>query len=454
MELKEKVKELLLSHNLLEEGEKVIVGFSGGADSLTLLDILKELAYPVHAFHLNHLLRGEESFRDEEKVREYCHEKGIPLTVVRKDVRRLKKKGESLEEAGRRIRWEELKKLARALKVNKVALAHHLDDQVETVIFRLLRGTGPGGLGGMRIRSYFSPGIWVIRPLLPFPRQEIIRYVREKRLQPTEDSTNFDLRFPRNRIRHRIIPLLEEINPRFREKVYTLSLLLQEDEDFFQEKVRKMVEKWEKGGEFIFPLEEFKNLPFSLKFRVLREMLIRMGEEEVNLSRLQEIEKELSSPRPNIIISGKNLEIRKEYQRVIFSPPSGGKFSYYYTLNPPGEIEIPEAGVRIISSFLSHASIPAPPTEAYLDTRDLSFPLTIRNRKPGDRFHPLGSPGIKKLKDFFMEKKVPLKERDRIPLVISGKDIVWVAGWEIDHRYRVREDTDKILHLRMEKIAL
>ncbi len=380
MELEEKVEKFIRENKLFQPGERVLVGFSGGPDSLCLLWLLKNLPLnlKVFAFHLNHLLRGEEAYRDEKKVRKFCQNHSIPLTVIRRDIKKLRKKGESLEEASRRIRWEEMIKVSKEKNIAKIALGHQLDDQVETVIFRLVKGTGPGGLGGMRARTIVEEGIEIVRPLLNITRKEIENYLSAKGLLPVIDSSNFDLRIPRNRIRHRVIPELEKINPKLREKIYSLTLLLQADEDYFLNKIKEITQRYKEGNKFVLPIKECQLLPSPLRYRLWKFILEEFEKKEVTLSKLKEIEKLLQSSKPNIITNYKNFQIIKEYSRLIFTPTPIRMISYSYTLQTPGEIIIKETGDKIISEIIHGNSFKvSSPKEAYLVVRGLKFPLII-----------------------------------------------------------------------------
>ncbi len=448
--LREKVLRVVQSYNLVGKGEKVLVGVSGGGDSLALLHILLHLPLNlgIYVFHLNHLLREDESSRDEKKVQEICGKLSLPLFLERRNILKERKKGESVEEAARRIRFTLLEEIAKKEKIKKIALGHHLDDQVETFLFRLLKGTSLHGLSVMRIKS-FRQGLEIIRPLLPFPRKEIELYLEKEGLSPVQDSSNFNLDIPRNFIRHKVIPLLSEINPRFREKIYSLIRIIQSDEGYFASLVSNLIRDYSREEEIIIPLQEIASFPLSLRYRLVKEIFSRLGEEQVSLGRIEEVEKMIISPRPNLEKKFTLLQVRKEYEKMVFGPfREEEKSSYKYTLPCPGEVYIPEIEKRIKAEFSSKEEVEYTHNyRVFLDAGRMKFPLVVRNRRPGDRFYPLGSPGRKKLKDFFIEKKILLRERDRIPLVISGEEIIWVAGIEISHLFRIQKGTSRIISL-------
>ena len=455
-DLKKRVLNIVQKHNLIEKEEKILVGFSGGGDSLALLHILLSLPLnlKIFAFHLNHLLRGEESFRDEKKVKEICNEFSLPLFLERRDILKERKKGESLEEAARRVRFKVMGEIAKKERIRKIALGHHLDDQVETFLFRLLKGTSLSGLSVMRLRSY-RENLEIIRPLLPFPRREIEIYLEKESLLPIQDSSNFDLKIPRNFIRHKVIPLLEEVNPHFREKIYSLTQLIQNEEDYFSSLVSGLIKDYSREEKIIIPLKEISSFPFSVLYRLIKEIFSKAGEEKVSLGRIEEVKKVICSPRPNLVKKFTCLQLLKDYDRIIFSPlQKEEKISYEYLLSCPGEVYIPEIKGKIKAGFSSKEDVDFSNNyKVFLDARRINFPLVVRTRKPGDRFYPLGSPGRKKLKDFFIEKKIPLKKRDSIPLVLSGEEIIWVVGIEISHLFRVKKDTSRIVSLTFENVG-
>ncbi len=453
--LEEKVFDFIKSHSLFDNKEKVLVGFSGGGDSLALLHILINLPLnlEVYVFHLNHLLRGEESFRDEERVKEICKKFSLPLFLERRDILKEKRKNESLEEAARRIRFKVLTNIAKGEKIEKIVLGHQLDDQIETFLFRLLKGTSLKGLSGIHVKSE-RDGVEIIRPLLPFSRKEIDSYLAEKNLSSVEDSSNFNLKIPRNFIRHKILPLMEKINPNFKGSIFLITELLKDDEKYFSHLISSFIKEHYHKNEIVIPMEKLLNLPKSILYRLIKEIFHSFGEKPITFGKIEEVEKIINSARPNIFKDFLKIKVIREYDKLTFKKKGKEKkISYNYLLQCPGKIYIPEIRGEIESRPSSREDINfSNPYKVFLNAENMKFPLIVRTRKNGDRFHPLGLKKEKKLKDFLIDKKIPIKERNSLPLILSNEKIAWIVGIEISEVFKIDENTSKIISLTFKKL--
>lgn len=488
--LYQSVKKIILQEELIKKDDLVVVAVSGGADSLSLLVLLNmlrkeaHLPFSLHVAYLDHGLRGENAVRESRFVRLEAKKLGLPCTVGRVKAGEYKKKWNlSLEDAARRLRYSFLQQLALKLKADSIALGHNRDDQVETLLLNFLRGSGPDGLSGMSFRREAGEnGVPLIRPLLNSSRKDIERFCRDRGLRPCFDETNLDPRYLRNKIRREVLPYLEKnVNPNLRAGLFRLSRLLALDKDFWglvaEDRLAASILE-EKPGRLVLDRESLAGEHEALQGRMLRLAVSRLlGSipREADYSRtraaLALINKE--KPRGVVLFPG-GMEVSRSYQKVILQRVFSGKNrnpkKFFPVLLPvPGEVSAGPEGIIFRAKLSSPADLVWPPDgkkEAYLDfdrVLELSLSkrlqsggdkdaaaLIIRTRKPGDRFYPLGSPGKKKLKDYFIDRKISWEIRDLIPLVIAGDEIIWVAGTQISHLCRITKDTKRAVVLSLE----
>lgn len=421
-------------HDLFRKGEKVVVAVSGGADSVALLDILasmKEYRLCLVVAHLNHRLRGAESDGDEAFVRDLAARYGIPCEVAGEDVLALSRARKlSLEEAGRLARYRFFDSLAEKYAASAIALAHHADDQAETVLMRLLRGAGGGGLAGMAPKS----GHYV-RPLLHVCRSAIERHLAARGLSFRTDSSNRDTAFLRNRIRHELLPLLTSYNPSISGRLADTGEILASDEAFLaqiaEERFASLASM--KGEELSLPLEGLVGEPRALVLRILRRAILGVKGDLRALAyrHIAAVERLLSTPKAHAALSlPGGVVARKSYGAVRFTASAMESFAPYdVMIEGPGTYPLPGGYELAVEPAL-------PPSEwsrdeklvAFIDRHAAPFPWTVRTFRPGDRIRPLGVGGTKKVKDLFIDRKVPLDERRRIPLLFAGMTLLWVAG--------------------------
>ncbi|PTX55255.1 tRNA(Ile)-lysidine synthase [Melghirimyces profundicolus] len=450
-------------HRLLPEGAKVAVGVSGGVDSTALLHALHRLAprygWRVYAIHVNHGLRGEESEGDARYVRGRCEEWRIPFRLERVDVKgELEKNGGNPQSVARKLRYEAFHRAARAFGADHLALAHQADDQVETLLMRLLRGTGPSGLAGIPLVREWD-NIRVVRPLLEIRRSEVEDYCAAHGLKPRLDSSNRDSRYTRNRIRHDLIPELKSYNPRFENALLQLAKVAADEEDHWRELVEKGAERviLHRGdGETVMDVTSLLELDVALQRRVIKLILNCLVEEDENdgvtLDSVERIRRLAARPGPSstVPLFGEH-RAEREYQRlrILKSSPevkSGTVPSPGTTFLPvPGEIHFPAGRLR--SRVESRWIYPPDDRRAVFDLDRLETPLSVRTRRPGDRIRPLGLDGTKKVKEIMIDAKVPRRLRDGIPLVLSGEETIWVPGLARSDAALVTEETRRFLYL-------
>jgi tRNA(Ile)-lysidine synthase len=470
-------------YDLIRKAETVLCAVSGGPDSVALLTILKEinemqdLGWKIHIAHFNHGLRGKEADADEAFVKSLAEKLQLPFHRGAADVKALRKaEGLSLEEAARKARHAWLRETALGLgaadKGLKIALGHNLDDQAETILHRIIRGTGLRGLKGMAPIRRLSKkhDLYAVRPLIEVEREEIESFLKDRQLEFRTDATNADVSLTRNRLRRKLIPMIEkEFNPRVKTALVKLGqtagsfyLLLREIADEVYENTKML------GGEdeVCLSVEEFAKLPPAIQTLIIdkavRAVLGTLPHlnfehylEIISLCGDQGYAKAIRLP--------KGLEARREsYVLKIYRPkeaPPPLRFAGQ-KLKVPGSTVIRKLNIRIDAEVLEGKIIGLKDyirnkdyTEEILDLDKIEGPLTVRVRKMGDTFNPLGARGRTKLKKFFIDAKVPKTMRDRVPLVSDKSRILWVVGYRLADDVRITDDTKKVLKLKVSRMS-
>lgn len=462
----EKVKKTLERFQMLAAGDKVLVGVSGGPDSLALLHILwrlrEELDLELMVAHLDHMLRGEEAYQDALHVEKIASFLGIPAVIERVDVAAYQAEhGGSLEAAAREVRYNLFIKAAQKGRCQKIALGHNLDDQAETVLMRLLRGTGLAGLGGIPpVRPL--EGMDIIRPLIEVSRAEILAYCREEGLEPRWDWTNEEPIYLRNKIRLELLPWLEaEFNPNLRQLLASNALLWREENEYLDQEAKKCYDRIiTKTGEkrVCLQLDRLQGLSPVLLRRILRRAIIVVKGDGVDLQQvhLQAAAELVQKGRVGARLSlPGGVEIRRTYREVVVQEDGQeADLSFCYPLPVPGEVFVPAAGMRLKARVVDGrelgSHLKGSRMRGFFTWDGSSEPLFVRSRRPGDRFYPRGLGGSKKLKDFFIDAKIPRDQRDRIPLLTAGKEIMWVVGWRQDERFVAKPETKQVLVVETE----
>jgi tRNA(Ile)-lysidine synthase len=474
-------------------GASLVVGVSGGADSLCLLGVLHALsrvASPVApgrliVAHLDHGLRGEDGQRDAAWVAEFAQSLGLPCILDAKDVRELARRDHrSLEDAARRARYSFLRLVAVAEDAERICVGHTRDDQAETVIMRLLRGSGVEGLAGMRPLQ----GV-IARPLLGLYRPETEAYCAAKGWQPLHDHSNDDLTFTRNRIRHELLPILTRYNPHLMSTLSNNASLIASDDDYLEDATSaawRSVPVEESVGRASVALVPLLDLPPALRHRGLRRIVERLtaGEHVPEARHLLALDAllarrvaGLSLDLPGhlrVSISYDALHITQQTSVPALPTPAACN----QPLAVPGEVDLPRSGWKVRAWITDRpagleAANPAPPPawqpfprtgtradlgkaelRAYLDADLAGEPLSVRTWAPGDRFQPLGMERTKKLQDYFADAKVPRELRSHVPLVVGPRHILWIGGQRIDERARISPATRRVLVLQLEPLVV
>ncbi len=466
--LPKRVLRFIQEHGLVTVNEPLIVGVSGGPDSVCLLHILaglrRTLGIKLHVAHLNHLLRGAESDADAEYVSRIAHDLGIAATIERRDVKAYQREHRlSLEEAAREVRYAFYSQVAASLSTGTVAVGHTADDQIETILMHLVRGTGLAGLRGMQPLSTWSlpdgTHLRVARPLLDVRREETEAYCAARGLSPRSDSSNYWPNQLRNQVRSQLIPLLREYNPDIEEALLRTARAADADLAYIDEEVAHL---WgqaarERPDGIAIDRSEFSSLHPALKRHLIRSALQRLlGDlQDVESVHIESLLEAMSKPAGKRLSLPRGLAFHGDYGHGLITakgdvacplPALEGE----HRLNIPGETEF--CGWRVSTSILDHrpAENEEEELKAHLDLDVAGQELTVRGRRRGERFQPLGMESPKKLQDFMVDARIPRPWRDRVPLVCSPQHILWVVGWRIDHRARVTPSTERVLYLEFE----
>lgn len=442
--------ENIKKYSLIDSKDTIIVGTSGGPDSVALVYLLAKIrdSYKLNIVlaHLNHLHRKEAEL-DEKLVADLANNMGFDFRIKHASMDDYAKKQKiSPEDAGRRLRYEFFDEIAKNFESPKIATAHIKDDQAETVLMRMIRGTGAEGLAAMDFKNRN-----IIRPLLNFEKSELLAYLHENNINYATDQTNFESDYTRNYIRNEIFPKMEEINPNVIDSFYKLSQLVRDDIEIIDsliEEIFASLATIKPDKSISYDRESFENQTNPIKAKLIRQGIFKIKGEV----------KDISKDNIDKFISLSKLDTGKEIIKddLIFI-----KNYEDYRLEAIKENKSTDEVVDLLANdqvnFLS-ATIKASLVEkkaeknkniAYFDYDKLSFPLKIRSRRNGDSFYPLGLGHRKKLKDFFIDEKVDRNLRDQIPLVLSNDQIIWISGFRQSEDYQVDSKTKKILKIEV-----
>ena len=486
-----RIADTVARYEMWTRGECIVLGVSGGPDSLCMLHVLRALAaeqgISLHVGHLDHGIRGAEAEADVRFVAHLCEDWGVPCTISRADVPALAQARRlAIEEAARQARYAFLGELARSLDSHAVAVAHHADDQVETVLMHLLRGAGLAGLRGMRPVSWMDDlrlgeetlppagepreRIRLLRPLLYIWRAEIETYCEEQGLRPRFDRSNLDRTYYRNRLRHELIPYLESYNPNIRRLLQRTAEALAGDYEVVRSLIRETwirVVRQETDEAIIFDLAALRALPAGLQRSLLREAVhrLRFSLRNINWVHIDDAVRVLQHGQVGAMATlPRGLMLRLDYEVAIVAGEDyelpleeWPRVQQPIAVPLQGETPLPDGHWLLRTTLWGRAALAenwATNTNsyrAYLDATRLAAPLALRPRRAGDWFLPLGLGRRQKVADLMINRKVPQHERDTWPLLVCGEDVVWIVGLHLDARYAVCDDTQRVLIVEMVK---
>lgn len=451
----------------------IVIAFSGGMDSVCLLNLFWKYNKNLIVAHFNHSLR-DTAERDEIFSRKTAQELKLPFVTEKADVTSYaNEKRLSIEEAARKLRYEFLYRVAQGYGSEYIAVGHHADDQVETVFMHLFRGSGLSGLSGMReisIIHEFSPHVKIIRPLLTFWRTEIEKYCEEKKLSFVVDETNALNIYQRNRLRNETIPALNQLYNKLNQRILNMAEIIQKEDDFFDDQTSRILDlvcdRIEK--DFIqLNKKELSKQPLAIQRRLIRKVAIILKPDlrDLSFENVENLLQFVSVEKPGEIDLQENLYSIIDNDEIIIADK---KSRWIDTLYPQvyEEFRVNADQIRIFEfpsnwylelDFCTKTEINTlnqeSPYQAYFDAEKIGLFIFIRNRIPGDKFQPLGmTNGTMKISDFFVNFKLLKVARDHWPLILnSKKKIAWVPGFRQDHAFRVTDQTSKIMKMSMRR---
>ncbi|GCL74543.1 tRNA lysidine(34) synthetase TilS [Paenibacillus sp. JMULE4] len=442
--LSAKIERYIRDETLIEPGDGVVVAVSGGPDSVALLHLLFALSdrygWRLVVAHVNHGFRGLESDREAELVSELAQRLGLPLASTYIDMPRyIEETGLNTQAAAREKRYAFLLDTAVRYQARRIALAHHADDQAETVMMRMLRGTGPSGLAGIPIRRKEKNDVELIRPLLRIYKSELLHYCSAQGLPYCTDSSNLQTKYFRNQIRLDVLPFLSRYNDQLPSALNRLAEMMAGEDDYLEAETLRLYKAHvsRKNDAWFWSAEWFSGVHVALQRRLIKLILSYLASdpESIDFLKIEQMRIAALSKQPTNFrrVIGQNITLSREYDQIAVHTMVLSPLPYVYEIkkNQP-ELLIPETGVRAEFRWLIGTTEKPQTRDMYsacFDVDELAFPVIFRSRRPGDRMRPLGLNGSKKVKDMFIDGKLPLSLREKIPIVTDAKGrILWLPG--------------------------
>jgi tRNA(Ile)-lysidine synthase len=455
-----KVLNTIEKYKLLDKGDCIVVALSGGSDSTALLVALAQIAsllnFSIIVAHYNHGLRGTHSDEDEKYSQELAGKFGVVFVSEKMDFK-LRQKGVSPEDFYRQQRYQFLNKVAEDYKAQKIALGHNIQDQAETVLLNLLRGSGLEGLKGilpMREGKF-------IRPLIEVTRDEIIAFLSEAGISYCSDSSNDSNIYLRNKIRSQLIPYLKEkFNPKIVENLAQMAEILRQDDDYICNSVKQSLESTyiqNQPDEISLNIEYLKGLAPSIRSRLLKKILENLSPEKngfsfTNIKALEMLALAAESGKRISLPLG--IEAKREYDHLILTLDNASlrQVDYEYQANIPGIIHVKEINRTISVEKITRDKMDLQSkNKIYLDLDKIQQPIVLRNRRDGDSFQPLGMKGKQKIKSLFINQKIPRDKRNEVMLLIDQDSVIWIENMHLSERVKISPQTKNILCLEIIK---
>lgn len=434
-----KVEQFIKKHELIQKNSRVVVGVSGGPDSIALLHYLwskkKEWQLHIIVAHVNHMFRGKESKEDYEYVERFSNQLGLTFEGADIDVASYQKKHKlSAQTAARICRYDFFADVVRKYNANYLALAHHGDDQIETMLMRLVRGSTTKGLAGIQAKRKFAGECAIIRPFLCIAKEEIEAYCAKHHLIPRIDYTNEKDDYVRNRFRHYVLPFLKQENPKVHERFQHTSEMLRQDEEYLMELSREKLKQailHKTEERIVISVQSLIELPLPLQRRAIQiilKCLLPTKENTLTSIHIESVRLLLISQHPSGQLNlPENVKVMRSYDECHFYiQKKQAKETFHHELPIPGEVTL-SSGWIIRATFMTNEQLAKDEHLFILKPEDIKQPLIVRSRLPGDRMKVKGMNGTKKLKDIFIDEKIPLDKRDSWPVVTdSTGEIIWL----------------------------
>lgn len=462
-DIKERFLKYIEDNSLINKDDGIVIGLSGGPDSVCLLHLLcsvkEELNLKLAAAHINHMIRGEEADGDEEYSRQLCEKFDVDFFALRKDVEGYaKEKGMSSETAGRKVRYDFFNEVLKKKGYSKIATAHNANDQAETILLRIMRGTGLDGLAGIPVKRENK----YIRPILFMKREEVEEYCKKNNLEPRIDATNLEKLYSRNKVRLDIIPYMKEnFNKDVVEAINRMALLLQDDNKFIVEEVNKVYKEYciEKTDKVIIQKEVF-NKNSAIIGRIIRKSIKKVNgnQYDVESKHIKEIENIQKVSTNKTVDLPYGIFAENVYGDIHIKLKKFIKSNKYDELVYEKEL-IDEETIEFngytfsfkVLNNIENIQFTKNNCIKYFNYDKINGNIIIRQRKNGDKMNPFGMKGNKKLKDIFIDMKVPKEERELIPVIQFGDDIAWLVSLKLSNKFRVTNDTRKILKIEFSR---
>lgn len=460
--MKNKVLGAIKEYNLVEANDNILIGLSGGPDSMALLYVLleirEEMDFDIFIAHVNHGVRGKEALEDEKFVKSLADRLGLPCFIKNVNMNEYAKEHKlSSEEAGRELRYSFFRDILSNIGGGKIAVAHNKNDQAETLLMRFFRGTGIEGLKGMEYKSGD-----IIRPILGIEREEIEEYLSHRNIESRLDKTNLETVYSRNRIRLEIFPYIEKYyNPNIIDTLWRTSQLMITDDEFLERYSKKISNEIVKKR--AYNSITIDGVAFVREHRSIQQRIIRNCISDIN-GGLQGITSVHISDIINLFLkrgTGKSINIinniiaKTSYDSFILEKNEGSKYrDFHHRLNLNGFTYIEELGYGFNVDIMPIEKVSINNKERFVKCFDFDKiigDICVRNRKDGDRFVPFGMKGSKKIKDYFIDEKIPQEKRNRIPLIIDDKNILWVVGYRTSDLYRITDNTKNVIMIELVK---
>ena len=456
--MEKKVERFLAGHGFNLHGKSLAVGVSGGPDSLALLHYLwtvkERYQLRIVALHVDHMFRGKESLEEALFVRDFCLKRTIPFEMQQANVPEyMEQTGKSSQLAARELRYSFFAQMMKKHRLSYLALGHHGDDQVETILMRLTRGSSGRARAGIPFIRLFEDG-FIIRPFLNLSKQELESYCEHHQLEPRRDSSNEKETYSRNRFRKIVLPFLKKENPLVHEHFQRFSEEMETDDAYLTEltllKMNKVMEKTKE--EVIITIGAFLEMPMPLQRRGIKLILNYLYEEQpssLSAVHIDSIFSMIRNPQPSGSLDLPNgLKVIRSYGKCSFQIRPVDSQPYEYKLYGPGSVQLPEGGVIIADYYSGQVDEQQGIVSFLVNIEETGLPLIIRTRRAGDRMTVKGMVGSKKLKDIFINEKIPITERDKWPIITDNAgNILWLPGLKKSSHATEGIEVGKLMYL-------